>query len=75
MAIVPAGTKHQFINTGPTPLILYTVYAPAEHNPTSVHQTKEEGLKAEAEGRDEPPEWSQRSKRENEAAGLVKGEQ
>lgn len=35
LVIVPAGTKHQFINTGPTPLLLYTVYSPAEHNPTT----------------------------------------
>jgi len=74
MVIVPAGTKHQFLNTGPTPLILYTVYSPAEHKATTVHQSKEEGLKMEEEGKDEPPEWSQKSKAENEAAGLVKGE-
>ncbi|KAK4163652.1 RmlC-like cupin [Cladorrhinum sp. PSN259] len=75
MVIVPAGTKHQFLNTGPTPLILYTVYSPAEHKATTVHKTKEEGDKAEEEGRDEPPEWSQRGKKENEAMGIVKGEE
>ncbi|KAJ4306058.1 hypothetical protein N0V88_000854 [Collariella sp. IMI 366227] len=75
MVVVPAGTKHQFLNKGPTPLILYTVYSPAEHNPKSVHQTKEEGLRAEDEGRDEPPEWSQRSKKENEDSGLVPKEE
>lgn len=66
MVVVPAGTKHQFLNTGPNPLILYTVYSPAEHKATTVHKTKEEGDKAEEEGRDEPPVWSQRSKQENE---------
>jgi Mannose-6-phosphate isomerase len=25
---VPAGTKHNFVNTGPNPLVLYTVYGP-----------------------------------------------
>ncbi|KAG9005572.1 hypothetical protein FRB94_001431 [Tulasnella sp. JGI-2019a] len=74
LVVVPAGTQHQFVNTGPTPLILYTIYSPAEHAPTSVHHTKEQGDKAEAEGKDEPAEWSQRSKTENEKAGLVKGE-
>ncbi|KAH7040685.1 cupin domain-containing protein [Microdochium trichocladiopsis] len=74
LVIVPAGTKHQFLNTGPTPLLLYTVYSPAEHNPTSVHKTKAEGDRAEDEGRDEPPEWSQKSKAENEKEGWVKGE-
>lgn len=72
MVIVPAGTLHQFINTGPTPLILYTVYSPAEHKPTTVHKTKEEGDKAEEEGNDEPAAWSRRSKKENEDAGLVR---
>jgi mannose-6-phosphate isomerase-like protein (cupin superfamily) len=75
LVIVPAGTKHQFLNTGPTPLILYTVYSPAEHKPTSVHKTKEEGEELEDAGKDEAPEWSQKSKKENEAAGLVKGEE
>lgn len=71
---MPAGTQHQFVNTGPTPLILYTVYSPAEHLPTSVHKTKEEGDKEEEDGIDEAPEWSQRSKAENEKLGLVNGE-
>jgi hypothetical protein len=47
------------INTGPTPLCLYTVYAPAEHDPKSKHKTKEEGDKLEDEGKDEAPEWAQ----------------
>ncbi|KXX76028.1 Uncharacterized protein YrkC [Madurella mycetomatis] len=69
MVIVPAGTKHQFLNKGPTPLILYTVYSPAEHKPTTVHKSKEEGEREEEEGIDVPPLWSQRSKMENEAGG------
>lgn len=72
MVIVPAGTQHQFINTGPTPLVLYTIYSPAEHKPTSVHKDKAQGDREEEEGIDEPPEWSQRSKKENEALGFVK---
>lgn len=75
MVIVPAGTKHQFLNTGPTPLILYTVYSPAEHKATTVHTTKEEGDKMEAEGLDEPPAWSRRPKDVNEREGWVKGEE
>jgi mannose-6-phosphate isomerase-like protein (cupin superfamily) len=75
LVIVPAGTQHQFVNTGPTPLILYTVYSPAEHKPTTVHKTKEEGDKEEDEEIDVAPEWSQRSKAENEKRGLVKGEE
>lgn len=45
--------------------ILYTIYSPAEHNPSSVHKTKEEGDELEEAGKDEPPEWSQKSKAEN----------
>ena len=29
--IVPAGARHNIINTGDTPLRLYTLYAPPEH--------------------------------------------
>lgn len=75
MVIVPAGTKHQFLNTGATPLILYTVYSPAEHKPTTVHQTKEQGDKEEEDGIDVAPEWSRRSKRQNEDEGWVKAEE
>jgi len=72
LMVVPAGTQHQFVNTGPTPLILYTIYSPAEHNPQTVHKTKDESEKEEEKGNDFPPDWSQRSKAENEKDGLVK---
>jgi len=52
--------------------ILYTIYSPAEHLPTTVHKTKDKGDKEEEVGIDEAPEWSQKSKKENEDAGLVK---
>ncbi|CDZ96507.1 RmlC-like jelly roll fold [Phaffia rhodozyma] len=68
LVVVPAGTQHNFINTGPNPLILYTVYSPAEHNPKTVHKTKEEADEHEEDGTDEAPGWSQKSKKENEAA-------
>jgi mannose-6-phosphate isomerase-like protein (cupin superfamily) len=70
--VVPAGTQHQFVNTGNTPMNLFTVYSPAEHDPRTVHETKEEGDKEEDEGKDEAPAWSRKSKKENEDAGLVK---
>ncbi|KAI0709563.1 RmlC-like cupin [Cerioporus squamosus] len=59
IVIVPAGTMHNFKNTGPTPLIVSTVYAPAEHKADTVHDTMEQGEKLEEEGKDEPPEWAQ----------------
>ncbi|MFP7171751.1 cupin domain-containing protein [Terribacillus sp. 7520-G] len=41
---VPAGTWHNIINTGHTPLKLYTIYAPPEHPYGTVHRTKQEAL-------------------------------
>ncbi|GIJ46521.1 hypothetical protein Val02_34070 [Virgisporangium aliadipatigenens] len=55
LVVVPAGTKHNFINTGPNPLVLYTVYGPPEHADGAVHKTKEEADRLEEEGKDEPP--------------------
>jgi mannose-6-phosphate isomerase-like protein (cupin superfamily) len=46
---VPAGTLHNFINTGDTPLKLYTIYAPPEEEPDTVHKTKAEADAAEEE--------------------------
>ncbi|KAH7091642.1 RmlC-like cupin domain-containing protein [Paraphoma chrysanthemicola] len=71
VVVVPAGTQHQFVTKGDQPLELITVYSPAEHLPSSVHKTKEEGDKAEDEGVDEAPEWAVKSKAENEKSGEV----
>lgn len=38
--IVPAGTWHNLINIGTTPLKLYSIYAPPQHPFGTVHQTK-----------------------------------
>jgi len=72
LVVVPAGTQHQFVNTGDEPLILYTIYSPAEHKADTVHQTKDEGEELEDAGKDEPPEWAGNSKEYNEKKGLVK---
>ena len=56
LVVVPAGTKHNFVNAGPNPLVLYTVYGPPEHADGAVHKTKEEADKLEEEGKDEPPQ-------------------
>ncbi|GAB3138859.1 hypothetical protein GCM10027290_06990 [Micromonospora sonneratiae] len=55
LVAVPAGTKHNFVNTGPNPLVLYTVYGPPEHADQVVHRTKAEAEAAEEAGQDEPP--------------------
>lgn len=38
--LVPAGTNHNIINTGSTPLKLYTLYAPPNHRDGVVHPTR-----------------------------------
>src|SRR3954447_3292067 len=55
LVVVPAGTKHNFLNTGQNPLILYTVYGPPEHADGAVHTTRSEADEAEESGQDEPP--------------------
>lgn len=71
--VVPAGTQHQFINTSKDqPLELITIYSPAEHDPQTVHKTKEEGDEEEENGKDEAAEWSQQSKAHNLSKGIVK---
>ena len=39
---IPAGQWHNLINTGRTPLKLYSIYAPPEHPRGTVHETKED---------------------------------
>ncbi len=47
LVFVRAGTRHNFINTGDAPLRLLTVYSPPEHEPGTVHATKQEADAAE----------------------------
>lgn len=44
---VPAGVWHNVVNTGHEPLKLYSIYAPAEHDHGTVHETKEIADEAE----------------------------
>ena len=45
--IVPAGARHNIVNTGDKPLQLYTLYAPPEHRDGTVHVTKADAEAAE----------------------------
>lgn len=38
--VVPAGAKHNIVNTGTEPLKLYTIYAPPNHRDGVVHHTR-----------------------------------
>lgn len=40
--IVPAGARHNIINTGSGPLKVYTMYAPPNHRDGVVHATRED---------------------------------
>jgi len=40
--IVPAGARHNVVNTGDQPLKLYTLYGPPEHKDGVVRHTKQE---------------------------------
>ena len=42
--IVPAGARHNVINTGEQPLRLYTIYGPPEHVDGLVEATREEAM-------------------------------
>ncbi|WMJ87958.1 cupin domain-containing protein [Anaerocolumna sp. MB42-C2] len=45
--IIPAGTWHNLINTGCTPLKLYSIYAPPQHPKGTIHETKADAEEAE----------------------------
>ena len=44
---VPAGIEHNVTNTGDEPMKLFTVYAPPQHAPGTIHRTKADAGKAE----------------------------
>ena len=46
---VPAGTRHNFVNTGEGDLRLYTVYAPPQHAHGTIHRTRAEADADEAD--------------------------
>lgn len=45
--MVPAGTWHNIINTGVTPLKLYSIYSPPDHPKGTLHKTKADAEAAE----------------------------
>jgi mannose-6-phosphate isomerase-like protein (cupin superfamily) len=49
LILVPAGTRHNFVNTGSTDLRLYTIYAPPQHAQGTIHRTKAEADADEAD--------------------------
>lgn len=47
LVVVPAGTRHNIINTGSTPLKLFIIFAPPEYAPGTLCRTKAEAIEAE----------------------------
>lgn len=45
--IVPAGARHNFVNTGREPLRVYTIYGPPEHRDGVVHASKADAERME----------------------------
>ena len=43
--LVPAGVNHNIVNTGSTPMKLYTLYAPPNHRDGVIHRTRVEAEK------------------------------
>lgn len=48
--VVPAGVKHNIINTGDVDLKLYTIYSPPEHKDGLVEKTKAEEIEEHFDG-------------------------
>lgn len=42
--VIPAGTKHNIINTSDSEIKLYTIYSPPEHRDGVIHVTKDEAI-------------------------------
>jgi mannose-6-phosphate isomerase-like protein (cupin superfamily) len=43
--IVPAGARHNVVNSGKVPLKLYTLYGPPEHRDAVVHRTRSDAAR------------------------------
>ncbi len=46
LVLVPAGTKHNFINTGSEEMKIITAYSPPHHPQGTIHKTKAEAEQA-----------------------------
>jgi len=49
--VIPAGTKHNVVNTGTQELKLYTVYSPPEHKDGLVEKTKADEIEEHFDGK------------------------
>jgi len=49
--VIPAGAKHNVINTGVKDLKLYSLYAPPHHKDGTIHKTKKDVKEEEFDGK------------------------
>lgn len=49
--LIPAGAKHNVVNTGKIPLQLYTLYGPPEHKDGTIHATKSDATEEHFDGK------------------------
>lgn len=49
--VVPAGTRHNFINTGDEDMALYSIYSPPNHKDGTVHPTKQDEAEEHFDGK------------------------
>lgn len=47
--VIPAGTRHNVINSPEKPMKLYTIYSPPEHRDGVVHRKKEDAVADEGD--------------------------
>jgi mannose-6-phosphate isomerase-like protein (cupin superfamily) len=45
--IVPAGARHNLVNTGAAPLQVYSIYGPPEHRDSTIHKTRADAMAGE----------------------------
>jgi len=48
--VIPAGSSHNVINVGDTPLKLYSIYTPPEHKDGTIHPTKADEVEEHFDG-------------------------
>jgi len=48
--VIPAGLKHNVINSGDAPLKLYSVYSPPEHKDATIHARKSDEVEEHFDG-------------------------
>lgn len=47
--VIPAGTRHNILNTSDKPMKLYTLYSPPEHKDGVIHRTKADAMRDEGD--------------------------